>query len=160
MRLWHKYLLEVLPAQQLLGQWRECCLIASELAKNHTPNHILVNPILDYDPTHFEYYCHLVYSEMVGHDFAVNEKVCKKLEDDLRAFRIYFDQDLPWSWKVDDDEPSSGLDILSLFPDWHNKRYLRQCYYNLEEKFDRGGISDAEWDEVIKHYVILGGAIK
>lgn len=30
MRLWHKDLIEVLPRQQLLGQWRECCAIAKK----------------------------------------------------------------------------------------------------------------------------------
>ena len=45
MRLWHKELIEYLPQQQLISQWRECCAIAANLAKDHTPNHILVNPI-------------------------------------------------------------------------------------------------------------------
>ena len=33
MRLWHKDLITVLPRQQLIGQWRECCSIAKKLAK-------------------------------------------------------------------------------------------------------------------------------
>ena len=32
-----------------------------------------------------------------------------------------------------------------LFEDWHNHRYLKQCLYNLEEKYDCGGISREEW---------------
>lgn len=35
----------------------------------------------------------------------------------------------------------------------HNKRYLTQCYYNLQEKYDRGIITKDEWlkiEEVIK----------
>ena len=32
MRLWHKDLICVLPKNQLLGQWREVCLIAKEIA--------------------------------------------------------------------------------------------------------------------------------
>ena len=31
MRLWHKDLVTVLPRMQLLGQWRECCLIAKSI---------------------------------------------------------------------------------------------------------------------------------
>lgn len=27
----------------------------------------------------------------------------------------------------------------------HNDRYLRQCYYNLQEKADRGIITEDEW---------------
>ena len=37
MRLWHKDLIYVLPRQQLLGQWRECCLIAKNIAEKGTP---------------------------------------------------------------------------------------------------------------------------
>ena len=33
MRLWYKYLIGVLPQKQLLGQWRECCLIAKNIAE-------------------------------------------------------------------------------------------------------------------------------
>jgi uncharacterized protein (TIGR02328 family) len=31
MRLWHKDLIPILPDKQLLGQWRECCLIAKNI---------------------------------------------------------------------------------------------------------------------------------
>ena len=47
MRLWHKDLIPVLPRQQLIGQWRECCLIAKQISEKGTPNHILVNKIMD-----------------------------------------------------------------------------------------------------------------
>ena len=50
MRCWHKDLISVLPKQQLLGQWRECCLIAKNIAEQGTPNHILVNRIFNYPP--------------------------------------------------------------------------------------------------------------
>ena len=53
MRLWHKDLIPRLPRQQLLGQWRECCLIAKQIDTKGTPNHVLVNRIMDYDPWHF-----------------------------------------------------------------------------------------------------------
>ena len=32
-----------------------------------------------------------------------------------------------------------------LFAGWHDDRYLLQCYYNLQEKFDCGGITEDEW---------------
>lgn len=31
----------------------------------------------------------------------------------------------------------------------HNTRYLKQCLYNLEEKFDRGIITQEEWDKIL-----------
>lgn len=156
MRLWHKDLISVLPVQQLISQWRECCCIGVLLAKNHTPNHILVNPILDYPPGHFERYCNLVFAELINRGINVTEKPCRDLENNLRAWRLYLDEELPWAWTVKDD--CTTFDEV-LFEGWHNKQYLRQCYYNLQEKFDRGGISEQEWDMVVKAYVVYGGTV-
>ena len=36
---------------------------------------------------------------------------------------------------------------LVYYPE-HNDRYLKQCYYNLEEKADRGIISEEEWEPI------------
>ena len=30
----------------------------------------------------------------------------------------------------------------------HNDRYLKQCYYNLQEKYDRGIIAKEEWQKI------------
>lgn len=38
----------------------------------------------------------------------------------------------------------------NLFYPEHNDRYLRQCYYNLQEKADRGIISKEEWELIHK----------
>ena len=56
MRLWHKDLLPYLPKQQLVSQWRECCCIAKNISVSGTPNHILVNRILEYPERHFVCY--------------------------------------------------------------------------------------------------------
>ena len=42
-----------------------------------------------------------------------------------------------------------------LFYNWHTDRYLIQCLYNLEEKYDRGGISQEEWDKICDKYFEL-----
>lgn len=149
MRLWHKDLVPYLPKQQLLGQWRELCCIASSLEKEHTPNHILVNPILDYPPEHFEYFCNLVMEEMNKHKFEIQPTTLNTLQNNIRAWRIYLGKELPFDyvdrdWGMDLEEP--------LFPEWHNYRYLRQCYYNLEEKYDRGGIPEEEWSIITENF--------
>ena len=152
MRLWHKSLIEYLPQQQLISQWRELCAIASCLAKDHTPNHILVNPILDYDPSHFISYCSLVYKECYERGYNMTDKPRKKLEDDIRAWQLYLKSELPW--KLDDKIP---VEYDELYKNWHNRRYATQCYYNLEEKYDRGGIPDYEWEKILtwSHIVLV-----
>lgn len=42
---------------------------------------------------------------------------------------------------------------FDLFPGWFNKRYLMQCFYNLQEKFDCGMITPQEWEK-IQAYVL------
>lgn len=142
MRLWHRDLVPYLPKQQLLGQWRELCCIASLLATDHTPNHILVNPITDYPPEHFEAFCNLVIEQMKKRKFDVGDQALNTLQNNVRAWRLYLNEELPFDyidhdWGIDLGEP--------IYFDWHTKRYLKQCYYNLEEKYDRGGILEDEW---------------
>ena len=35
----------------------------------------------------------------------------------------------------------------------HNDRYLKQCYYNLQEKYDRGIITKDEWVKIEEKYM-------
>lgn len=128
MRLWHKDLIPVLPRQQLLGQWRECCLIARNISENGTPNHLLVNRIMDFPKWHFMKYTLAVCVECERRGYKI---------DRMRFFR-WFDQ-----W--DDGTVKTDVKDYELFAGWHNRRYLRQCFANLQEKFDCGGIPDDEW---------------
>lgn len=134
MRLWHKDLIPVLPRQQLLSQWRECCCIAKNLAIGGTPNHILVNKILEYPSVHFQLYCHNVCSEMLNRGYKVDSAVFERL------FR-----------NIDDAENKNVFDtsfVGRLYETWHNDRYFWQCYYNLQEKYDCGGITEDEWQKI------------
>jgi uncharacterized protein (TIGR02328 family) len=122
MRLWHYKLIPVLPRQQLLGQWRECCLIAKNIVENGTPNHILVNPITSYSYDHLATYALMVDKEMERRGYvAIPTK-----------FKQYLDSD-------------AHIPCDQLYANWHTDQYLKQCLYNLQEKHDRGGISDEEW---------------
>ena len=137
MRLWHKDLIPYLPRQQLLGQWRECCCIARNIAKNNTPNHILVNKIMDYPTEHFVIYSFYVACVMINRGYKV--KLGKFTQHMCVSPSVTFSK----SFKAIDDV---GLDI---FPDWHNDRYFWQCYYNLQEKYDCGGLTDEEWGIIL-----------
>lgn len=125
MRLWSKDLIPVLPRQQLLGQWRECCLIAKNIVEKGTPNHLLVNRIMDYPLHQFSTYAYKVYSEMKNRGYVV----------DWVKFGKYITQ-----YPLD-----HSTDSIPIFEDWHNDRYFWQCFYNLQEKYDCGGISEEEW---------------
>lgn len=135
MRLWHKSLIHCLPRQQLIGQWRECCAIASNLATKHFPNHILVNKIMDYSPNHFLFFCNLVIDEMKERGYKIQKKSFDTLVSNVEQASVY--------WPVRTSEP---VNFNSLFYFWHNKRYLIQCYYNLQEKYDCHAFQEKEWD--------------
>ena len=127
MRLWHKDLIPVLPRQQLLGQWRECCLIAKNIHNNGTPNHLLVNKIMDYPLDHFFWYGNKVACEM-----------------ECRGYRVNFANFSKWFF------PPNHVSKDELFKDWHNDRYLNQCLANLQEKFDCGGIGICEYEKIVE----------
>lgn len=126
MRLWHKDLITVLPRKQLLSQWRECCAIARNISVNGTPNHMLVNKVLGYPRDHLAYYATMVANEM-----------------ERRGYKCDYLKFNKW-WPID----SNTCAYNSLFKEWHNDRYLKQCYYNLQEKYDCGGITESEWNLV------------
>ena len=138
MRLWHKDLIKALPREQLVAQWRELSAIAGNLTTKGTPNHILVNKVLEYPREHFISYALYVRQEMARRGYRTMESVWNKIyctrETDYGEMEI--------------------IPLEDLFPDWHNDRYLRQCYHNLEEKYDCGGVAQ-EWFEKIEN-VYLG----
>lgn len=141
MRLWHKDLISALPRSQLVSQWRECCAIAKNLAQKGTPNHGLVNKILDYPIDEF-----LSYTTMVVHELQ------------RRKYKI-----APVAWNnffsniVNFARRSTFRDYAKcdIFKDWHNSVYLGICYSNLYEKHICGMISKEEFmpisDIFVKH---------
>lgn len=124
-RIWHKDLIKALPREQLVAQWRELSAIAGNLNTKGTPNHILVNKVLGYPRSHFISYAFYVREEMKRRGYRTMESVWIKIFSTTDA-----------NFKL--------VPIEDLFPGWHNDRYLEQCYFNLEEKYDCGGV-DEEW---------------
>ena len=133
MRLWHYKLIRYLPRKQLLGQWRECCLIARNIKEKGTPNHVLVNRVMNYPMEHFVTYTASVLTEMADRGY----------HPDPENFTRWMGADC-WEkhWKNVDD----------LFLDWHNGRYLRQCLANLQEKADCGALTVAEWKQITERF--------
>ena len=134
MRIWHWKLISALPREQLVAAWRELSAIAGNLNTKGTPNHILVNKVCDYPREHFISYALYVRQEMARRGYrtmdSVWDKIYRTRESDYGEMEI--------------------IPLEDLFPGWHNDRYLEQCYFNLEEKYDCGGV-DKEWFEKIQN---------
>lgn len=141
MRLWHYKLIPYLPQKQLIAQWRECCCVAKNIATNGTPNHLLVNKILNYSSIHFVYYTNLILEEMKKRGYKINEKSYISFCNHITIGQSWFNH-------CDDIIINSN----DLFKNWHNERYLHQCLMNLQEKYDCGGISNEYWDNIINNF--------
>ena len=113
MRLWHYKLIPYLPKSQLLAQWREL----NSIFKNQ-PKHILINYVYEYPKNDLKAYACMVIEEMTRRGFKINSRA---------NFEAYFGAELL-------PAPIDG----KLFRNHHTFRYLQQCFYNLEEKYERG----------------------
>lgn len=123
MRCWHKDLILVLSHQQLCSQFRECCAIAKSISEKGTPNHILVNRVMDYPLYHFTTYTKLVADEMIKRGYKCDyHKFCEYIKPALRKTTY------PWMTVTKED----------LFNDkpvnnWHDYYYLRECILTLKK---------------------------
>mgnify|MGYP000242712835 FL=1 len=131
MRLWHESLIEVLPRQQLLGQWRELNSIYKKEDK-----HILINFIYEYPKKDLFLYSLKVILTMQRRGYNIN----------LKNFIDYFQiKDYKEMQKI-------LLSNAKTFVKKMNKRYLLQCYYNLQEKYDCGGITEKQWNKINQRF--------
>lgn len=126
MRLWHIDLIPYLPREQLIAQWRELSAIAGAIQKKGTPNHILVNFVLDYDYDNFINYAAEVREEMTRRGYRTMNSVWEKIIS------------LKPDWKQ--------LPHNKIYKEKMNKTYLTICYYNLYEKYLCGGIEQNCWN--------------
>lgn len=136
MRLWHKDFINVLPRQQLISQLRECVLIAKNIHDLGKPNHILVNPIMNYPISHFLQYTYMVTAALIFRNYNVRPETFKKFNDYLGM------------------KPKPMVQMIYLFKDWHNETYFDICFFNLLEKFKCGGIPDDEFKLVLDRYLL------
>ena len=122
MRLWHYKLIPVLPNAMLVSQWRECIAIKRQWEKG-TLKHRLVSYVMDYDNEVFGDYVRHVVDEMNRRHIRFQTKYWAEI--------LYF----------------TG-DYITEHYEEHNNRYLKQCYYNLQEKYDREIITKEEWQKI------------
>lgn len=120
MRLWHIDLIPYLPRQQLLGQWREL----NSIYKNQ-PTHILINFVYGYPKEDLFVYSNFIIKEIKNRKYKIN---LENYFDYFRGVCI-----------------THELSSNNCFEGKMTNRYLKQCFYNLQEKYDCGGITEEEW---------------
>ena len=138
MRLWHYSLISVLPKKQLISQWRECIAIKRQWEKG-TLKHSLVSYVMKYNKEVFFNYVYNVIEELEKRNINYNNKY-------LEEIRCFCKEDFEYNDFV-------------IYPE-HNNRYLKQCFYNLQEKYDRGIITNEEYSLIHDKILIeLGGIV-
>ena len=114
MRLWHYKLITFLPKSQLIAQWRELNSIFKKQNK-----HILINYVYEYPKEDLFTYTYMILQELYNRNVTIkNWRNYDKYFADFRGQEKYHYSSAPFSAH-------------------HNNRYLLQCFYNLQEKFDR-----------------------
>ena len=130
MRLWHYKLIPVLPNAMLVSQWRECIAIKRQWEKG-TLKHRLVSYVMDYDRRYFINYVSKVTGEMIK----------RKINYNINYYYELF------NFCLKNTNLGDTTYIRETYPE-HNDRYLKQCYYNLQEKYDCGIITKEEWKKI------------
>ena len=129
MRLWHYKLLPVLPDKFIIAEWRECIAIKRQWEKG-TLKHRLVSYVINYDKINFLAYVYRIKRELEN----------RSIKYQLKYFTEIYDFCSSKEWT------NFILEKVN-YPE-HNDRYLKQCYYNLQEKYDRGIITEEEWQKI------------
>lgn len=132
MRLWHKNLISVLPKIHLQAQWRELSAIAGAIQKNGTPNHVLVNFVLNYDYDHFISYAKLVRETMTSKGIRTMDSVWNKITSLKPDYKF--------------------LPFEEIYADKMDKCYLTICYYNLFEKYLCGMFNEEDYNNILNIY--------
>ena len=130
MRLWHTSLFDTLPRQQLVAQWRELSSIAGAIQKKGTPNHMLVNFVIDYPFDHFISYAYYLRQAMTRRGYRTMDSVWNKIVS-LKPDYVL-------------------LPLEEVYADEMDHFYLQVCLWNLIEKVERGGITEEPYCTCIK----------
>ena len=123
-RIWHYRLIPVLPNAQLKAMRYEI----GDMVKQY-PN--IKNGLVKY-----------INNEDIQYLFNYFLRVLDEFDKRKINHKKSYDDEI---CKIIDEKSKNQFVSLNLFYQEHNDRYLKQCYYNLQEKFDRGIISKEEW---------------
>lgn len=140
MRMWPYQMLDVLPTKQLVSQWRECLAIAGSMASEAGLNHATVNRVKEYPVEHFAAYCDLVRKEFEARGFTIGTNTIEKLDRDINYSCLKYGLEVVDGLALVDGERLLG--------DFHGDRYVMQCVYSFQERYDCGTITKLEWERI------------
>lgn len=152
MRMWHYRLIPYLPDLQLKGQLRELVAIMHNWRDKGTPNHMLVNVVINYDKSefysYFEWYKYN-YEERFKKSF--NEKYIKEFQDFCNVHP-----------GMSTTPKECLMKLPSIFAGWHDRNYLRICMANLYEKhrfsfMSKSKIDISDWQRLCDGYRYITG---
>lgn len=129
MRIWSKRLISVLPNKQLKAMRYEL----GDMIKQY-PNikNSLVKYANNYDMCYLGRYFLLVLKECFDRGIKTSDKYDNEILDIIMNHTKFSDEIYYEDYTFEED----------------NDRYLKQCYYNLQEKYDRGIITFDEWRKI------------
>lgn len=143
MRLWHYQLLPYLPKAQLTSQWRECVCVAKNIHDSGTPNHILVNRIMQYELSDFNDYCNHVLVAMMERNMHITGSSIDKL------------------YRYTGFMADSEAVHRDVFIGWHDMGYLKVCMVNLWEKYyyadGKSSLTHEDWVLLASGYEKIAG---
>lgn len=118
---------------------------------NGTLNHATINRVKDYPIEHFHAYCDLVRKEFENRGYTIGTNTIEKLKGNVgygsKSYILLDSKKVKGfnylgtkSISIDD-----GNNFKNLLDGFHNKRYLTQCLYMFQEKYDVGMLDENEW---------------
>ena len=116
MRLWHEQIIPLLPKNQLLGQYRECCALRGNGWKK---KHKTVDYVFSYSPYELFLYHSLVMDEM-----------------EKRGYQVSIEwRDKNYRGKIAEKYRNLEEKMIDgpIYKE-HNQEYLQECIENLREK--------------------------
>lgn len=157
MRIWHYALLPYLSNLQFRGQLRELTAIMRSWRDNGTTNHILINKVMEYDKKHLTSYFLRYRAEYIKRYV---KDIDKGIFYEFLLFADYKNGE-DYIYSAAKNEIVSVKLVKDIFPEWHNKEYLRVCLSNLYEKhffgIGKSRITDEEWARLCEGYKEITG---
>lgn len=162
-RLWHYKLIPVLPRLWLISQLRECAGVCA-MYKTETINHATINRVKDYDFNELKLYSQLVVDEMLKRGYKVGYNALEKMDLVKYNYNLFDEEflkseglptklidlevleNITFTKKLKEIKENRGV----IFENYHNDRYLKQCYYMFEEKLDCGMLTENEFIPISK----------